>query len=366
MAQALLNLLQGKGGVRSKARHARLLAASETRKEWSFLRAVQAKDHQAIAKSYSAVEKAAMTETSGALGGYLTPLEYTTALLRSFAEESFLYPRATVLPMTSAATACPRLNLESAQTAGITPFFGGLQFVWGQGAGGTTINQSEPTFKQTSLTARDLIGQLVVSNQFMDDIGDAGEMALTDLLGRAAAWYAEYAFFRGLGAGNSQPAGIINSPAALAVTRSGGGALALVDVAKMAEKMLPSSWGHSIWACSPSCLQKIGQIVGFVPNMDVSTLEEGCAGSLFARPLFVTEKLPAVGTSGDIVFLDPTMYVIGARQDVAVEVSEHPLFTTQQTVIRVWLRLDGKPLLSGTTTLADASSTASAFVILTT
>lgn len=310
------------------------------------------------------VEKAAMTETSGILGGYLAPTEFNYSLLSSIAENSFIEPRACVVPMGSLETLCPKPNYETAQTAGTTPFFGGFKFTWNQAAQGSNINDPTPTapFKQLSLVAKDLIGEIELSNQFMMDLGEEGEAALLEWIARAAAWHKEYAFLRGLGAGNLQPQGIVTSPATTFVARAGSSAIAIADIAKMSGALIPYSWNHSIWACSPSCLPQIAKVTGYVPNMDPLSTEMGCAGSLMTRPLFVTEKLPPLGTAGDILLFDPSLYVIGNRQEIFITSSPSPSFPTNMTWLKVWLRCDGKPLNSGTITLADATTVASPFV----
>lgn len=317
------------------------------------------------------VAKAAMSESSGSAGGYLVPLDYSTLLLAAVDENSFVEPRATVLPMSSLETACPTVDFTTANSAGTGPFFGGIRFVWGQSGvvgstpNDTTLTENEPRFRQARLKACDLIGQLVVSNQYISDLSPEGEAALMALFGRAAAWYKEFAFLQGQGSSNQQPVGILNSGTLLTVSpRATSSHIAIADIASMSAKMIPFGWNHSIWACSPSCLADVLKIAGFVPNEDPLGTEQGCAGSLMSRPLFVTEKLPAMGTKGDILFFDPSLYVIGNRMDVLIEASPHPLFSSFQTVFRVWLRVAGQPLTDGIITLADGSSTASAFVAL--
>lgn len=312
---------------------------------------------------WGAIEKSAMSESSGILGGYLVPQEFSYELFRSIAENTFIEPRACVVPMTSAETLCPRMNVETDQGPGISPFFGGINFSW-NGTEGSTVADASSTnpFKQVSLKAWDLIGELELSNQFMTDLTEEGEARLLDLIARAAAWYKEYAFFYGTGTANLQPLGILNADATKFVTRAGSNAIAIADIAKMTGTLIPYSWNHSIWACSPSALEQVVKITGFIPNMDPLSTEMGCAGSLMTRPLFVTEKLPKLGTPGDILLFDPSLYVIGNRQDVYITSSAAPSFRTNMTWLKVWIRCDGKPLTSGTITLADSDTVASAFV----
>jgi HK97 family phage major capsid protein len=306
-----------------------------------------------------------MSENSGVLGGYLAPQEYSFALFRTIAENSFIEPRALVVPMKTAETLTPKINSSAVPSAGTSPFFGGIHFAWLQTEGQNLPDATGTLMlSSASLKAWDLVGTLPISNQLMDDLTEEGVEQLLDLFGRAAAWHKEYAFLRGMGAGNSQPLGILNSDACLSVTRAGATAIAIADVSEMSSKLIPYSWNHSIWACSPSALKSIAKITGFVPNMDPLSTEMGCAGSLMTRPLFVTEKLPALGTRGDLLLFDPSLYAIGNRQDVTIEVSYSPGFRTQQAYVKVWIRCDGKPLMDTYATLSDGTSTASAFVAL--
>jgi HK97 family phage major capsid protein len=319
-------------------------------------------------ESRAVVEKTAMDVSSGAVGGYLVPPGYSDVLFEALVEYSIIRDRAIVIPIETQSTYFPKPNAEQATAkSGVSPFFGNIQFTWGEGGHVTIPENIEPAIDQLNLRANDLIGQCVVSNQFMSDIGDAGEEVLIKLFGRAAAWYEEYAFFQGIGAGNFSPLGMLNSPACQnnLIQRAGAGAVVQSDIANMVTAMIPMGWSTAIWVCSPTTLQKIIQISGYISNQSAAMNENGCAGSLVGRPLFVTEKLPAVGSIGDLMFIDPSCYVIGDRQDTIIDVSPHPLFNIAQSVIRVWRRLDGKPLLSNYVTLADGTTKASPFVALT-
>lgn len=347
--------------------------------DWSFFHSVYkagcAQVHEerqmhadVIWKNYSQVEKAAMAEASGMTGGYLAPLEYSLAIFESLAEHSFLWNRCLKVPMTSRTTDCPAFDSTSTATAGVSPFFGGMRFYWNSKEG-SSLNESEPLFKQVTLTAWDLIGELLLSNQFFADIGPVGADMLAAEIGKAAAWYSEYGFLQGTGSNSSMALGILNSSALISATRATANQIALGDVNEMASKLIPSSWDNAIWACSPSALIQLFAITGFVPNQlshqeaHDPSVPPNSVGTLLSRPLFVTSKLPALGTAGDLLLFDPHCYVIGDRQQVFVEASPHPRFTNMQTVLRVTLRCDGKPRIDNSVTLADGQ-TASAFVAL--
>lgn len=316
---------------------------------------------------YTQVEKSSLGETSGASGGYIVPVEYSTKLLIPLVERSLIYPRALVIPMAATEIRAPMLNATSSQASGTAPFFGGLLFKWGMDGSMTiTNNQSEPTFREQTLRAWDLTGYGVMSNQWLDDSGPDGDARLIDLLGKAAAWYAEYAFFNGLGTSASMPLGILNAPCRYEVTRAGAGAISHVDIANMASRLLPMSWASAIWVCSPPALAKIEQVTGYTPNMARNGEFDSCCGYLSNHPLYVSDKLPALGSTGDLVLIDPSLYVIGDRAEVIVDISKEVpnYFQKNQAVYRVWLRLDGKPVLNGKVTLPQSSQEVSSIVVL--
>ena len=135
----------------------------------------------------SQVVKTAMGEESGTIGGYLVPDDFSYRLMETVGEVSIIYPRANVVPMLSSTEFCPKVDVETAQSAGTSPFFGGVKFTWGSSQAPT---ETEPTFRQDILRAWDLLGYCTVANVWLDDTNVTGEEYLLKLLGKAAAWYA--------------------------------------------------------------------------------------------------------------------------------------------------------------------------------
>lgn len=330
-----------------------------------FLRAVRYGDPREVEKvgSERVVAKAAMSGNSGATGGYLVPAEMSLSMMKTIAEESFLLPKATKIPMTSRTAKVPVIDFQTTPAAAaISPFFGGLVLRWGSEQSPAA---TEPTFRQLELVAWDLLGYCTVSNDFLYDLTDAGEKHLKDLFAKAAAWYAEYAFLRGTGSADSMPLGIVNAPGTLLVTRAGANSVAAIDIAAMSAALLPRSWKTAVWVCNPTALLKIVQLSTYWMNSPGKDHTEGIAGYLVTRPVYVTEKLPALGTKGDLLLIDPSLYVVGNRQEVVIDAStEGSAFRTNSTDFRIWLRMDGKPANSATITLADDVTIASPFVCL--
>ena len=84
------------------------------------------------------------------------PPEFYQQLLTIIAEKTFIRPRAFVQPMASATLQFPYLDITTVQTAGVSPFFGGVQMYWTAEA--QTRTETEPQFKQMELKAQELSG----------------------------------------------------------------------------------------------------------------------------------------------------------------------------------------------------------------
>ncbi len=334
-----------------------------------FLLAVARGDRNYLEKHYGSTfnawqTKAALGESSGVTGGYTVPPDFLDQLMSLVAELAFVRPRAFVVPMASATLQIPYLDVTDVQPAGVSPFFGGVQMNWTAEA--QTRIETEPQFKQMELKAWELSGYSVSSNVLLQDSAVGLEKFLMTLFARAIAWFEEYAFLNGNGAG--KPQGMVTSNAALTVNRETANLVQFQDVATMWSRLLPHSWGTAFWAFSPSVVPQLLQLKDGSNRAIFISIDQGAAKtpvwSLLGRPAFPTEKLPALGSTGDIVLLDPSLYVIGDRQSIEIAASEHVNFLRNQMTWRVVERVDGQPWLEKPITLQDGATQVSPFVVL--
>lgn len=308
------------------------------------------------------VNKAALYEFSGTAGGFLVPPELVLGINTVLSEEGFFHRYAYNQPMASATCAVPSVDLNASHTSGDSPLLGGISFTWKVDTdAGTNIIETEPAFTSAQLVAHSLTGYVVCSNQLIQDGGESLGRYLEYLFGRALEFFVERECFRGTGVG--KPMGVVNSPATVAVNRAGSSHIVQADIASVAAALIPACYSRAMWACNPTTLADITkltsyQLQGWSPGDGM-----GLCGHLFGRPLYVTEKLPVMGTKGDLLLMDPSMYCIGFRE-LEIEASPHPKFLTNQTVFRIVWRGDGLAIPKGTCTLADGATTAGCFVAL--
>lgn len=330
-------------------------AISSGKVPWAGERMFSAQDFQ--------VAKAAMAEASGTTGGYLLPPQFQSELLTIQAEEAFFKPRCRIQPMNALTVQWPTLDITTAQATGVSPYFGGIQMTWQPEA--ALINESEPAFRMDDWTAWTMVLYAVSSNQLLADNGIGLDALMTMLFGEACAWFEEYAYLRGLGAGASMPLGVINSPCAIQQTRLAGAGTSnfwLNDAAGMFSHAQIRGWDNNIWIMHQSVLPQLIQMVGGMAGTPSASAQPGMPGNLLVwmnqyeegaskklpnaflngRPLFFTEKLPQIGNTGDVMLVDPSHYVIGQRLDIQIDISPHYLFRNYQLAWRVIFRSDGK------------------------
>jgi HK97 family phage major capsid protein len=309
-------------------------------------------------------QKAALGESSGVTGGYTVPPDFYQQLLAIAAEDNFFRQRAFVQPMASATLQFPYLDITTVQSAGVSPFFGGVQAYWTAEA--QTRTETEPQFKMMELKAQELSGYSVSSNVLLQDAAFGLEKFLYTLFGKAVAWYEQYAFLQGNGVG--KPLGVLNAPATISVTRQTGNKVQYQDVAALFSKLLPGSINRAVWAVSPTVIPQLLQLQDGANRAIFISIDQGAVKppiwKLLGLPVQITEMLPPLGTKGDVMLIDCSNYVIGDRMALEVAASEHVNFLKNQMTWRFVQRVDGQPWMDKPVTLQDGTTQVSAFVAL--
>ncbi len=307
----------------------------------------------------------ALAEGTDSTGGFLVPDEMRVDLLAKSLERSVVRPYATVIPMSRDTLNIPKI----VETSHASHLFGGIIAYWLEEAG--TKTESEPKFGQVKLIPKKLTGYTYASDELLDDSAIALEALLTQQFGAAIGWYEDLAFIRGNGVG--QPHGLFGSGALLRVNRAGTTTVTLADLANIMARMYPDSlYGPStIWILSPAVLAQLIQMVATVITwmpIGTSTSGGGAAqkipATILGMPFMVTEKVPTLGSAGDIGLYDLSYYLIGDRQDLRIDSSIHARFTTDETAWRFVERVDGHPWVDSAFTPYNSGSTLSPFVQL--
>lgn len=231
---------------------------------------------------------------------------------------------------------------------------------------------SEIIFKITDLTAMTKVSRDLLADSYIDL-----NSYLQSLFREAFGWRRDYDFLYGSGVG--EPLGILD-PAAAAVIRGGGvsggatraitGKIVYEDLAWMISRIWPAARQGMYWilnAQAASQLQAIKDAGGtgyvFQPNSMVSqamapSIYQGGTwdGVLMGFPVKLSEKAPALNTTGDLTLFSPRYYGEATRAGLEVGITEHRYWETDQVGIRWKLRNDGRPMMKGPIKGADGNT----------
>lgn len=300
-------------------------------------------------------------------GGFLVPEEFRSEILRLALESAIVRPRARVIPMSS-----PRLNFPMIdETSHVSSVFGGV--VVYRTEEGAELTESSASFGSIKLDVTKQTALAHVPNELIRDWG-AFDAFLNDILPEAVAYYEDLDYLTGNGVG--MPLGALNAAneALIVIAAEGGQAASTIvweNVIRMYARMLPSSINRAVWVASPDVFAELATMALSVGTGGSAVWIVNAVGApqltLLGRPVIMTEKAPAaLGTQGDLSFVDFGMYLIGDYQTMSIESSPHVKFTSDKTTYRVIQRNDGKPWLKSALTPHNSSASLSPFVTLAT
>lgn len=311
--------------------------------------------------------KNAMSSTDPASGGFLIPEEFRADLLRVALETALVRPRARVIPMGSLRAAIPTIN----SSTNVGSIYGGVIAYWTEEA--AALTQSQPEFGRIVLEAKKLTAYTEVPNELREDSAITVEALLSEIFPQAIAWFEDIAFLTGTGAG--EPLGVFhtNNTATVVVAKETNQVAATIvweNIIKMYSRMLPSSLGSAIWVVTNAAFVELATMALTVGTGGSAVwLNNGVEGPpmmILGRPVVISEKVSALGTQGDINFVDLKQYLIGDRMAMDAKVSDDYRFGNDMTAYRFIERVDGRPWMASAVTPANSGPTLSPYVTLAT
>ncbi|WP_422929195.1 phage major capsid protein [Singulisphaera sp. PoT] len=318
---------------------------------------------------YREFEKKDLAEGSGVTGGYTVKPDYGTELLRLADEESIVRPYSNNKQLPAREAYYPMLNQTFVPGGGASAYYGGVNMTWlGEAQPGTL---TEPNFKQVHIKTNELQGLTKLSRFLVNDSFLAIEAELKAIFSGAIAYAEDMAFLNG--DGNAKPKGILQSPALLTVARATSSQFKLADAAKMMGSMLPQSRPKAVWVLTNTLFEYLVQLadssgrVTYLPNVGTGYNDAKLAmGSLllFGRPVVFTERLPALGSTGDVLLADFSKYITADTGTLEIAASDQYAFNTNQITYRVIARVDGAPQIDAPVTQQDGTTKISPFVAL--
>jgi HK97 family phage major capsid protein len=285
------------------------------------------------------LETRTMGTTVPSEGGFACPEEFAAWLLDASLESEIIRPRATVWPMKSDVLKVPGWDAATHTSS----LFGGLTATWLAELGAST--EVFAKLRQIELNAKKLACFTAASNELVEDGIDFDKQISTALV-KTIGWFLDYAFIAGTGGG--QPLGIIGNPALVTVLKETGQKAATIvfeNIVKMYSRLAVQCMGNAVWIASQTTVPQLLTMslavgTGGAP-IQPAVLQQGGRFSLLGRELLFTEKVPALGSLGDLLLCDLSQYTIGMRREVSLDKSIHVGWSTDTSSYRAIVRADG-------------------------
>ena len=298
------------------------------------------------------LEKRLQTITSGVQGGYALSSETAALLLDTALEEEIIRPRARVFPMKGDSLQIPAWKAADHRTSAL---YGGFSMEWLAENEAGTIQTAALRLMTLSAGKCGLYGQM--SRELLSDEPRFQNWLQIAMI-KAISHTLDDAFINGNGV--AKPLGILNSPSKINVSRAIANQIAFADIRKMYARLAPAFHKNAVWLCSVDALPQLMGVVDTAGNAlfyggGTSSISNPLPQFLYGKPLIVSERVPSLGSTGDLTLVDLTQYAIGLREDIYLAVTDAYQFTQDVITIKVLMRLDGQSLWDKAITPTNSS-----------
>jgi HK97 family phage major capsid protein len=252
--------------------------------------------------------------------------------------------------------------------------YGGIASAWvGQGVGTTA---GRPKFRLMDLKLKKILAFVYGTDELNQD-AVAFEAWVNRNLPLELSFRIEDAVVNG--DGSNKPVGLLNSGAAVTVTRNTASRVFYEDVSGMWKRMWAPLRKTSVWLIDQSVEQDLeqmsigigtaGVLAPIYKPAGISVGPDGTQGyspaTLYGRPILTTEYGANIGTVGDIILTNLGEYTLIDKGGVQQAVSMHVAFLTDENVYRFTYRADGQLNWSAALTPKSGGASLSPVVTLT-
>lgn len=310
-------------------------------------------------------------ELVGAEAGFLVLPEYSNEILKVAHDVGIVAKDCRHLKIKGNRIIINAVN-ETSRATGSR--WGGIQVYWV--AEGGSVTAKKPDFRQVDLKLNKLMGVNYATEEVLAD-QSALQGITTQGFGEEFAFMIDDAIINGTGAG--MPLGVLNCNAiqSKAIESSQDDYTVVAENIDGMYNLMPAKnrikakW-YIIQDVEPQ-LNKMGYKMGTaaIPVFTSPAIIGGGGivgspnGRLKNRDIQIIEQCQALGTVGDILFLDLSQYLIIEKAGgMKAAASMHVAFLTDQQCFRFTYRLDGQPLWQAGITSFKGSVTRSPFVSL--
>lgn len=306
-----------------------------------------------------------MAESTPALGGFLVQEDFSSELFTKVHAGSILWQKCRNIPISGPSNSLKIPGIDETSRADGSRW-GGIRTYWEEEAAVKTA--SKPKFMMVELSLKKMIGLSYATDELLQDASALGEIISTGFQ-EEFAFKLDDAVVRGTGAG--QPLGILNAPSLVSISRGSTGTLADTDVLGCYARLYPASHPKAEWYTNvvalPNLMSMSSNDAGYENLwMPQGQIANAPYDTLMGKRINYIEQASAEADPGGLMLLDLSQYVTITKGGLQTAQSIHVKFTTDETVFRFVMRVDGQPLWNSALTPFKGTDTQSPFVTVAT
>jgi HK97 family phage major capsid protein len=303
-----------------------------------------------------------MNEGSGQDGAFGVQADFAGAIMDTSVKEDPILSRVDSYSVSQNSDRVQYLEVDESDIS--TTVFGGVQVYWAEEAG--TVGASKPKLMEKELKLQKLMGfayateELNADSNFIDQLYTK---AFSTAIRRALAG----AIIAGNGVG--KPLGLLKAGSLITIAKESNqaaGTVVWANLSKMYNRVLDKS--KCVWLCHPDVREQFDFLefpvgTGGVP-VYLPAAAAGSIDTLRGKPILESDHCSAVGSQGDLLFVDLSDYMMIYKGGVQKDVSIHVQFLTAENCFRFIFRANGLPKRNKKLTIKNSSNDRSSIVTL--
>ncbi len=305
-------------------------------------------------------------EGSGSDGGFALQTDFASVIMESAVQQSPLLNRLDRYTCSSSANAMRWVSADETDVS--KSVFGGVQMYWA--SEGATVNSSKPQFREMKMDLEKMMGFLFCTDEMLEDVAFMTSFASSSFMLAGDRLLTEGVIS---GDGVGKPLGMIHSKALVTVEKERdqtAGTFLGTNAIRMQARAMPRNRDRLVWLMHPDVEEQL-------PTLSIQSGNEskflwnpeGGLGNfdsqrVLNKPVLFEDSCSALGTAGDIMLVDPYMYILLTKGTIKQDWSIHVEFLTDQNCFRVVYRCNGAPKVNKPLKIKNSTKTRSPFVAL--
>lgn len=311
----------------------------------------------------SAAPTSAASGLSGADGGYVLPVGYSTSIIEAVEAPTSIYAQTDRLDIDTYSQKFPVDETTDWQTSG------GIQAY--RDGELNVLTQTGIKLKEAEFTASRLTCFVPVSNELLESAVSMGSY-INKRAPRKMSFKVDKEVVDGTGVG--QMLGMINSGCIISVAKESGqtaDTIVRLNLSKMWMRMLDENRRNAVWLVNQDVEAQLRelQFVGTESPIPLYIPQGGMSASpfstLYGRPVIYHQACKTLGDKGDIILADLSQFAtVRKGTGIKADSSIHFFFDAYATAFRFIMYVGGRPWLSTEISPLNGSTTYSPFVTL--